>query len=78
MRKRIKHFTIGLGIILMTAGFSRADSQPPQVGGVLPEFVLPAPSSVEHQQYLGIEGRNSFSIPEIRAEIVIIEIFNIY
>ena len=78
MSKLIKHFSIGLAIILMTAGFSRADSQPPQVGGVLPEFVLPAPSSVEHQQYLGIEGKNSFSIPEIRAEIVIIEIFNIY
>jgi hypothetical protein len=78
MSKLIKHFTIGLAIILMTAGFSRADSQPPQVGGVLPEVVLPAPPSVEHQQYLGIEGKNSFSIPEIRAEIVIIEIFNIY
>ena len=78
MGKIIKHFTVWMGIIFLTAVFSRADSQPPQVGGVLPEFVLSAPSSAEHRQYLGIEGKNSFSIPEIRAEIVIIEIFNIY
>ena len=79
MGKIIKHFAVWMVLILLSAGFSRADSQqPPQIGGVLPEFALSTPSSAEHQKYLGIEGKSSFSIPEIRAEIVIIEIFNIY
>jgi hypothetical protein len=78
MEKTFKRFILWLGIILLTAGFSRADSQPLKVGGVLPEFSLSAPSSGEHQQYLGIEGKDSFAIPEIRADIVIIEIFNTY
>jgi hypothetical protein len=60
------------------AGFSWADSQPPAVGGVLPEFALPVPKSLEHQDYLGIGGKEAFSIPEIRADIVIIEIFSMY
>jgi hypothetical protein len=78
MGKILKYFAVWIGILLFTAGFSRADSQPPQVGGVLPQFSLPAPESGEHQQYLGIAGKASFTIPEIRADIVIIEIFNMY
>jgi hypothetical protein len=78
MGKTLKYFTVLIGIILLTAGFSGADSRPPQVGGVLPEFRLPAPASTELQQYLGIIGKDSFAIPEIKAEIVIIEIFNMY
>lgn len=78
MGKLIKYFTVWIGIILMTAGFSAAGSQPPRVGGVLPEFALSVPGSGEHQQYLGIAGKDSFTIPEIQAEIVIVEIFNIY
>jgi hypothetical protein len=78
MAKTFKRFILWLGIILLTAGFSRADSQPLKIGGVLPEFSLSAPSSGEHQLYLGIEGKDSFAIPEIKADIVIIEIFNTY
>jgi len=78
MGKTFKHFTVLIGVILLTAGFSGADSRPPQVGSVLPEFRLSAPASAELQQYLGITGKDSFTIPEIRADIVIIEIFNMY
>jgi hypothetical protein len=78
MGKTLKYFTLWIGVLFLTAGFSRADSRPPRVGGVLPQFSLSAPASGEHQQYLGITGKESFTIPEIRAEIVIIEIFNMY
>jgi hypothetical protein len=78
MGKAFKHFILWIGILLLIAGFSKADSQPPQVGGLLPEFTLSAPRSGEHQQYLGIEGKDSFTIPEIKADIVIIEIFSMY
>jgi hypothetical protein len=78
MGKTLQYFTLWIGIVFLTAGVSRADSRPPQVGGVLPQFSLSAPASGENQQYLGITGKDSFTIPEVRAQIVIIEIFNMY
>jgi len=45
---------------------------------VLPEFALPVPQNDEQQQYLGVVGKDSFTIPEIKAEVVIIEIFSMY
>ena len=55
-----------------------ADSRPPGEGGLLPEIVLATPKSTEHQNYLGISGKDTFKIPEIKAEVVIIEIFSMY
>ena len=72
-----KYLAVFVGIFLITVGFSRADSQPPAVGGVLPEFDLSVPKSDEHQKYLGIGGK-TFTIPEIKAEVVIVEIFSMY
>jgi hypothetical protein len=72
-----KYLAVFVGIFLLSASFSRADSQPPAVGGVLPEFELSVPKSDEHQKYLGIGGE-TFTIPEIKAEVVIVEIFSMY
>jgi hypothetical protein len=77
MGKIFKYLIVFLGIFLLTAGFSKAESQPPAVGGVLPEFDLSVPSSDEHQKYLGVTGK-TFTIPQIKAEVVIIEIFSMY
>jgi hypothetical protein len=73
-----KYLTVFFGLLLVSAGFSWADSQPPAVGGVLPEFTLPVPKSDEHQKYLGLAGKESFKISEIGADVVIIEIFSMY
>lgn len=73
-----KYFAIFLGVLLVSAGFARASSQAPAVGGQLPEFTLPVPKSDEHQEYLGLAGKDVFKIAEINAEIVIIEIFSMY
>ena len=55
-----------------------ADPLPPVEGGILPDIVLATPKSPEHQDYLGISEKNTFKIPEIKAEVVIIEIFSMY
>ena len=55
-----------------------AASEPPAVGGKLPEIKLAAPQNAELQQYLGISNNQTFAIPEIKAEIVLIEIFSMY
>jgi hypothetical protein len=64
--------------LFMLTVAAAADSQPPPEGGVLPDIVLTAPESPEHLEYLGIHGKKSFKIPEIKAEVVIIEIFSMY
>ncbi|MGD8741456.1 MAG: hypothetical protein PVG34_14155 [Desulfobacterales bacterium] len=73
-----KYLTVFFGLLLVSPGFSWADSQPPAVGGVLPEFTLPVPKGDEYQKYLGLAGKESFKIPEISADVVIIEIFSMY
>ena len=72
-----KYLAVFVGIFLLTASFSRAGSQPPAVGGVLPEFDLSVPKNDEHQRYLGVAGK-TFTIPEIKADVVIVEIFSMY
>ena len=63
---------------LAIVGFAVAEIKPPAEGGVLPEIVLNVPENSEHQQYLGVTGKKSFTIPEIKAEVVLIEIFSMY
>ena len=55
-----------------------AASQPPPEGGVLPYIELPVPKNPYYRQYLGLVQKSVFSIPEIKAEVVIIEIFSMY
>ena len=74
----LKCLAVFCAFVLIVAGVGRADSQPPTVGGVLPEFALPTPKADEHQLYLGVAGKDSFTIPEIKADVVIIEIFSMY
>ncbi len=59
-------------------GFTGAEVKPPAEGGVLPAIVLRVPDTPEHQQYLGISEKKKFTIPEIKAEVVLIEIFSMY
>ena len=68
----------GIVGILLFAGSVSADINPPPEGGILPAINLVVPPSVEYQQYLGIAGRKTFTIPEIKAEVVLIEIFSMY
>lgn len=55
-----------------------ASTQPPPEGGVLPEIVLPAPQQPEHLAYLGLKENQPFTIPQIDARIVIVEVFSMY
>lgn len=80
--ERMKRFrlTIGYSMIFLCISILTvvAATQPPPVGGVLPEIVLPAPEQPEHAAYLGIKGKQKFAIPDIDATIVIVEIFSMY
>jgi len=47
-------------------------------GKKLPDIELTIPKNQEHQQYLGLTGEGTFKIPQIKAKVVIIEIFSMY
>jgi hypothetical protein len=55
-----------------------ATKTPPPEGGVLPEIVLPVPEQPAQRDYLGLSDSGTFRIPDIKARIVIIEIFSMY
>ena len=50
----------------------------PVKGGVLPRFKLPIPKDPGEKSYLWLSGRGFFRIPQIKAKVVIVEIFSIY
>jgi hypothetical protein len=63
---------------LSITGAVFAELSPPAVGGTLPKIILTVPGDIELQQYLGLAGKKTFTIPEIKAEIVLIQIFSMY
>ena len=70
--------TAAMATLFIPSGFTEVDTSPPAEGGVLPLIDLGVPQSPEYRQYLGISGDKTFTIPEIKAEIVLIEIFSMY
>ena len=55
-----------------------AADQPPAVGGTLPPIKLLVPDDPQAKNYLGLSGDKHFTIPEIGAQVIVIEIFNMY
>ena len=53
-------------------------TSPPVKGGKLPMINLQIPKDSNEKMYLGLSGSGFFRIPQIRAQAVIIKIFNLY
>ena len=65
--------------LLLSMGVVSAGTAPPKEGEVLPEITLSVPDMHTHQDYLGIaKDKKTFHIPEIKAKVVLIEIFSMY
>ena len=47
-------------------------------GDPLPKITLLSPENPAHKEYLGLGSEASFQIPDIKAEVVIVEIFSMY
>jgi peroxiredoxin len=65
-----------ISLILLNAQSFGAKA--PQQGDLLPDIRIPAPRSDAEREYLGLKGGESFTIPQIKAAVVIIEIFSMY
>ncbi len=53
-------------------------NKPPGEGETLPVFNLPIPKSPAEKAYLGLSGDGFFKIPQIKAKVVIVEIYSMY
>jgi len=82
MNNNVKRIPMALAILaislalLPSLAFGR--NLPPVKGAVLPEMNLLVPENAAHRNYLGVEGGTFFKIPQIKARVVIIEIFSMY
>ena len=75
--KRILIF-FALSVILVLNGSPFAATLPPVKGSTLPAFSLPIPKNASEKTYLGLSGDGSFKVPQIKAEVVLIELFSLY
>jgi peroxiredoxin len=66
--------------LVFAAGVTSAPaaSGPPAVGQDMPQVTLPAPKDPAGRAYLGLAGPGKFSIGQIKARVVIIEIYSMY
>jgi len=79
--KKIVLYTLLLTFFACFAVLPLEAASPPAVGGPLPDFSLPMPKERADKTYLDISGSffsGTFKIPQIKANVVIIEIFSMY
>ena len=82
MKKEWKKLVILFAVIFVYLAVTNhpalAAAKPPAQGGVLPPFELVVPEDSAAKSYLGLSGSGRFTIPEIKAKLVIIELFSMY
>jgi hypothetical protein len=77
--RRISIVFVILAVCLMlTIHPAVAVNEPPTVGEALPPIELAVPKDAAAKSYLGLADSGQFSIPEIKAQAVIIEVFSMY
>jgi len=77
MKKIIRCFLVLFFFIMFTITAS-AIAKAPSEGDILPEIVLAVPQILDQQKYLGLSNKSTFTIPQIKANVVIVEIFSMY
>lgn len=77
--KRILTLPIFVALLFLLLDLTTLNANsPPEKGGPLPIIRLPIPKDAVDKEYLGLSGEGSFKITEIKAKVVIIEIFSLY
>ena len=85
MKKRLFAAMMLLFAVLLV--FTRGNGhavQPPAVGGQLPDFDLSVPAYANDKAYLALPGdtlyfgRGAFKVPQIKAPVVILQVFSMY
>ena len=78
LKKLSTFFAILSFCFLLAINSAVALNEPPAVGGALPLLELTVPQNEEAKSYLGLSGSGQFTVPDIDARAVIIEVFSMY
>jgi len=73
-----KTMALVIGVWAASAPCMAAENQPPAEGAALPAITLTTPKDAAHQAYLGLAGKKQFTVADIPAEVVVVQIFNMY
>lgn len=76
--KKLRMIWIILACLLLLPVFLEAEVAPLAEGGKLPDIRLSIPADPNYRAYLGIKGEGTFSLTQIKASVVIVEIFSMY
>ena len=73
---------LGAGVFLFLSGWL-TNLQAQEIkfikkGNAFPEIALKAPSQAKDRTYLGISGGDRFTIKDLKAEVILVEIFDVY
>jgi len=63
-------------ILFLTHSNTFAGNKPIQVGDPFPEIKLPIPEDPAYQKYLGVSGKGTFQIKDIKTDVVVLQIFH--
>ena len=78
MKKIFMVLTIIILLFSMFTFSALPANKPPEKGELLPVINLPIPKNPDERNYLGLSGSGSFKISQIKAKVVIVEIFSMY
>ena len=78
MKRKILSLVVFMLVLFMATAIGAAENSPPKVGSAFPEIELLKPGNSVDLKYLGLSGSGFFKINQIKAEVVIIEIFSMY
>ena len=77
-RRMIAGALVGVLWTVLLVSLASAGTTPPQPNRPLPDFKLQVPERAADRDYLGLTTTGSFTITQIKAQVVIIEIFSMY
>jgi thiol-disulfide isomerase/thioredoxin len=78
MVRKISGLATVILVLLLASVTGAAENGPPKVGNPLPEIELSLPDNSGYLQYLGLPSSKTFRVGQIKAKIVIIQIYSMY
>jgi peroxiredoxin len=77
---RASALIVSVMIFLFSAALCRAADQPPQAGALFPSLKFPTPKAAEELAYLGLgtKAGSSFKLGQVKARVVVLEVFSMY
>ena len=79
MRKiRVSSWAVIGALLFLFSTNSVLAAPPPQKGDMLPEINLTIPENAAQKSYLGLSGEGLFKVSQIKAPVVLVEIYSMY